>query len=348
MTARSLPLLAVSLWACTVPTEANDTGDDTVPTQARRVPAEWEPHGATWIQWPNHWEASMRPAFADIVDVVQDYEALHLISGSEAEISEAQAYLSGAGVPQTNITWHAIPMDNAWMRDNGPIYIEEQGVTKLLDFRFDAWGGNFGGHVTYQRDDAVPQAVAELLGIEREDHQDYVLERGNLELNGAGIALLNYDCQQDRNPSLSQDEHEELLMEALGLHTVIWAYGHHPSDLTTGHIDGSARFVDEDTILINESSWGAETEDALVQACKAAGLEVIRMPGPRDTDYMNYLEGNGFVAGMRFGDAQADADALALYEQLFPERDIHMIDANTLWAAGGGIHCVTNDQPALP
>ncbi len=350
--ALALLLLTAAPPACTplhdtAPPPEGDTDAETTPT-SRRVPAEWEEHGATWMQWPNRWEASMRPAFADIVDVIQDYEPLHLISGSQEEIEQAQRYLDSAGVPDSNLTWHAVPMDNAWMRDNGPVYVEQDGTLRVLDFRFDAWGGNFGGHVTYQLDDAVPVAVAEHLGIEREDWQHYVLERGNLELNGAGVALLNWDCQQDRNPGLSEAEHEAILMEALGVHTIIWAYGHDPSDATTGHIDGYARFVDVDTVAINQSSWGAQTEDALVLACREAELEVVRIPSPRDTDYMNWLEGNGFVAGMRFGDAQADAEALEVLQGLFPGRDIHMIDANTLWDNGGGIHCVTNDQPALP
>jgi len=325
----------------------DDSGDDDVASDLR-VPAEWEPHGATWLQWPNSWEATMRPAFADIVDVVQDYEPVHLITGSQAEQTQAEQFLAGQGVPDTNLTWHVFPMDSAWMRDNGPVYVTDGAQTWIEDFRFDAWGGNFGGHIPYQNDDAIPGLVAGYLGIARNDHPDYVLERGNLEFNGAGTLVLNWDCQDDRNPGMAPQQHETILTEAFGLDQIIWAYGHDPSDGTTGHIDGYARFVDADTIAIGESSWGTETEEPLAAACEAAGLEVVRIPCPASTDYMNWLVGNGFVAAMTFGIPDADAEAQALLQTLFPGRDVHMIDASTLWNAGGGVHCVTNDQPVLP
>ena len=82
--------------------------------------------------------------------------------------------------------------------------------------------------------------------------------------------------------------------------------------------------------------------------CEAAGLDVVRIPCPGQTDYMNWLVGNGYVAAMTFDNPGADAAAQAQLESLFPGRDVHLIDASTLWAAGGGVHCVTNDQPALP
>ena len=335
-----LPLaLGAALSACA----------DDLPTpdaQARRVPAEWEPHAATWMQWPGPWEAAMRPAFADIVQVVQAYEPVHMLIGSEEAKAKAQSLLAERGVVETDLTWHLVPTDNAWMRDNGPIWVEVNGALTVLDFGFDAWGGNFGEDIPYAHDDVVPAFVAETTGAPWEDHGGYVLERGNLEVNGAGVALLNWDCQADRNPGLDQAEHEAILKAALGLSQILWAYGHDPADGTTGHIDGYARFLDADTVAIGETSWGKETEDALAEACEAAGLEVVRVPAPGETDYMNWLVGDGFVVGMAFGDAEADANAGAILSDHLPDRDLHMIDATSLWAAGGGVHCVTNDQPA--
>ena len=357
-TPRFPPMLLLSLLAagvgCPQITDDDDaTGDDDDATgddddASARVPAEWETHGATWIQWPTNWEASMRPAFADIAAVIQDYEPVHLLTGSEPERTQAQQFLSSQGVPDTNITWHLVQVDSAWMRDNGPIYVTDGAETWIQDFRFDAWGGNFGGNIPYENDDVVPDHVADFLGITSIRHDDYVLERGNLEFNGAGTLVLNWDCQDDRNPGMTEAEHEAILAEAFGLTRVIWAYGHHPQDGTTGHIDGTARFIDADTIAVAESAWAQETEDALVAACEAAGLDVVRIPCPGQTDYMNWLVGNGFVAAMTFGNENADAAALAQLESLFPGRDVHMLDASTLWAEGGGVHCVTNDQPVLP
>ena len=111
-------------------------------------------------------------------------------------------------------------------------------------------------------------------------------------------------------------------------------------DGTTGHIDGTARFISEDTIVILVSDWGRETEEALAVACHAEGLQVVRYEGDP-----NWLVGNGFVLAMAENDSQ-DASRKAQLEGLFPGRDVFLIDAQSIADAGGGIHCVTNDQPA--
>ncbi len=310
-----------------------------------RVPAEWEAHAATWMQWPGRWERAMRPSFAGVIDVIQDYEPVHLLTSSQSEQAAAAQFLTAHGVPNTNITWHIIPVDNAWMRDNGPVYVTEGSKMWIQNWKFDAWGGNFGADIPGKNDNLVPVRVAEYLGMSVEDHQDYILEKGNLEFNGAGTLVLNWDCQDDRNPGMTQAEHETILMEAFGLTRIIWAYGHVLEDGTTGHIDGTARFIDKNTIAIADSDWGSETEEPLAAACEAAGLKVVRIPCPGETDYMNWYVGNGFVAAMTFGRDEADAAAKSQLETLFPGRDVYMLDASSLWNAGGGIHCVTNDQP---
>jgi len=311
------------------------------PSQERRVPAEWEPHAATWMQWPGFWEAGLRPAFAAIIDVVQDYEPVHLLTSTVPQRDAARAYLLSRGVPDVNITWHIVPVDSAWMRDNGPVYVVEGGQTRVQNWSFDAWGGNFGSDVPFANDDSVPAAVAAILGLPVEDRQGYVLERGNLELNGAGTLVLGWDCQDDRNPGMTRAEHEAVLADALGVTTILWAYGHHPLDLTTGHIDGVARFVDHDTIAIADD--GSATATGLAAECAAAGLEVVWYPGDP-----NWLVGNGFVAAMSSGQPITDQLLRAQLATLFPGRDVFMVDGSALAAAGGGIHCVTNDQPAVP
>lgn len=309
-----------------------------VESQPLRVPAEWEPHAATWMQWPGPWEAEMRPEFARIVDVIQDYEPVRLLTSTAAEKAEAELFLAAQGVPDSNVTWHVVPVDNSWMRDNGPVYLTDGTETWIQNWRFDAWGGNFGADIPYENDNLVPMRVADVLGMTVEDRQDYVLERGNLEFNGAGTLVLNWDCQDDRNPGMTQAEHEAILTEAFGLTRIIWAYGHYPGDGTTGHVDGTARFVDRDTIAI--ADYGSPIELDLAAACQAAGLEVVWYPGDP-----NWLVGNGFVAAMASGNAGTDAELRSLLESLFPGRDVHMIDASTIASSGGGIHCVTNDQP---
>ena len=310
-----------------------------VPNPSIRVPAEWETHAATWMQWPGQWESALRPAFARIIEVIQNYEPLHLLVPSASARTQAKQFLASSNVPDHNITWHIVPTDNAWMRDNGPIYITNGTATWIQDWRFDAWGGNFGRGVDHSNDDLVPIAVANYLGMTVEDHSEYILEKGNLEFNGAGTLVLNWDCQDDRNPGLTQVEHEATLKDAFNLSLIIWAYGHDPLDGTTGHIDGTARFVNVNTIVIRESVWGQQIERGLVTACEAAGLEVIRYSGDP-----NWLVGNGFVLAAGEGGSQ-DAEWQSQLESLFPDRDVHLIDVAAITDSGGGIHCVTNDQP---
>lgn len=303
-----------------------------------RVPAEWEPHAATWMQWATPWELEMRPAFADIINVIQNYEPVHLLVGSQSEKTKAQRFLSARGIPDTNITWHVVPVDNSWMRDNGPIYVTDGSDIWIQNWGFTGWDGTTGA--SYRRDNRVPNRVGEILGMKVEDRTDYVLEKGNLEVNGVGMAFLNWDCQNQRNPGMTQAEHESLLKEAFGLTQIFWAYGHDPEDITTGHIDGTARFIDRNTIVIADY-YDSETERDLAVAAEEAGLEVVRYSGDP-----NWLVGNGFVAAMSEGDRAVDAELKSQLELLFPDRDIHMIDARAIAEAGGGIHCVTNDQPA--
>lgn len=305
-----------------------------------RVPAEWEPHAATWMQWPNQYEANMRLAFAEIIAVIQRYEPVHLLAGSETEKSEAMQFLSQNGVADSNITWHITPIDNAWMRDNGPIYVTDGKDTWIQNWKFDAWGGNFGSDVTSEYDNRVPSYVGEYLDVTVEDRQDYVLEKGNLEFNGAGILALGWDCQDDRNPGLTQAEHEAILKKAFGVTQILWAYGHWEGEGTTGHIDATARFADANTLAIADYE-GPIDFDGLAAAAEEIGLDVVRYSGD-----LNWLVGNGFLLAKSEGSAY-DKTLKPQLESLFPDRDVYMIDVESIAEAGGGIHCVTNDQPVV-
>jgi len=134
-----------------------------------------------------------------------------------------------------------------------------------------------------------------------------------------------------------------ILREAFGLTQIIWAYGHWPGDRTTGHIDGYARFIDSATIVIADyGEYASKTERNLADACEEAGLEVIWFPGDP-----NWYVGNGFVLTGASGDDVKDTAAKALLESYYSDRDVYLIDVMVIWNSGGGIHCVTNDQPII-
>ena len=303
-----------------------------------RVPAEWEEHEATWMQWPNSYERALRVPFAQIIKVVQKYEELHLIVNSSKEKRYAIDFLEDHGVNTENIIWHIQPTNNSWLRDNGPVYVRKNDETVVYNFGFDAWGGNFGKDVEYKEDNSIPNYIADYLNMKRFEYTDYILERGNLEFNGKDTLVLNWDCQNDRNPNMSKDEHESILKEVFGVSKIIWAYGHDPDDGTTGHIDGTARFINEDTLVI--ADYESSTEIDLEKAAKKAGLDVEWYPGDP-----NWLVGNGYVLAMADGDTSHDAKLKKLLQSYFPQRDVYLIDGSAIAKAGGGIHCLTNDQP---
>ncbi len=303
-----------------------------------RVPAEWESHGATWIQWADEYNDKVALAFAEFIKVVQKYEPVQLIVTTELDTMDAKELMYSKGVSDKNINWHFWEIDNSWMRDNGPIYVTDGKKTWIQNWKFDGWGNGFGP-APYENDNKVPTKVAEYLGLEVEDHLDYVLEKGNIEVNGAGILAINWDCQAHRNPGLSKEQHEAILRKYLGATKIIWAYGHYPEDGTIGHIDGTARFINENTIVV--ADFNSEIEDNFAQTCKNEGLKVIRYQGSP-----NWLVGNGFVVAM--GEDRYNSQLKSQLESIFPDRDIYMIDAEAIAKEGGGIHCVTNDQPVLP
>ncbi len=335
----------------------------------RRVPAEWEPQEAIWLQWPGRWEKSHEAAFARISSVIARYETLHILHASPKIEADARAAitLEGGDPDHPNIVWHAIANDNAWMRDNGPVYVIEDGRLRVQSWSFDAWGGAFGADVPYRLDDQVPARVAEASGLPV-DHVDIVHERGNLEFNGVDTVMLNWSVIGDprRNPAYTREQAEADLERHFGVSRVVFIEGVPKGDLTNGHIDGIARFIDPGTVVVAQctgtsqcSAEGHPTAavfDAAAGTIAAAGFDVIRDPvegtsryGGRtfDTNYVNWLVGNGFVIAVGFGNPRTDAAAKARLEGYFPGRDVHVIEMLSSWASGGGVHCHTNDQPAL-
>ena len=300
-----------------------------------RIPAEWEKHKATWLQWPTRHDTPMQQAFSDIIKIVKQYEPVNLIANSETDKQQGIDYLTNKSINQDNIKWYVFPTDNSWLRDNGPIYVTNGEKIWIQNWRFDGWGSSFGGDVDFDNDNLIPIKMAEVLGVEVEDRQGYVLEKGNVEINSKGLLLINWDCQNQRNPNFTKEQHELILKNAMGVKDIIWSYGHYSDDGTTGHIDGIARFVNDNTVFIPD--YGSKIENDMQKACEAKGLKVVIYPGDP-----NWLVGNGFVVAMG---ANNNEQMKVLLQQYFPNRDIHFIDGSIIAKNGGGIHCVTNDQP---
>ena len=338
------------------------------PPAERRVPAEWEPQEAIWLQWPGEWEKTYEAAFAAFSCIIIQYEKLHVLYQSPQVLHQARAALLSAGCNPDHdlITWHDIPNDSAWMRDNGPVFVEDDGETRVQNWQFDAWGGRFGDDIPYELDNLVPQRVAAYLGMPHDD-VNIVHERGNLEFNGVDSVILNWSTLGDaeRNPEYTQAQAEADLKHWFGVSQVVFVEGVPEGDRTNGHIDGIARFIATDTVVVGQCTatsvckpGDGKTGDLLDKAAQVisdAGFKVIREPmdgiaevdGHQfDTNYMNWLVGNGFVITTGYGDESLDNEAKVRLQNYFPGRDVYVLPMLESWAAGGGVHCHTNDQPA--
>ena len=365
--AKRLPAWPIVLLSLTLAGAMPATAMEASPD--RRVPAEWEPQAATWLQWPGPYEQSHETAFAQISVIIARYQKLHILHASKRIRERAEKAIERAGGDPAhgNIAWHAIPNDSAWMRDNGPVYVVEDGQLRIQNWQFDAWGGAFGEDIPYGLDNRVPDQVARRLDLPV-DHIDLVHERGNLEFNGVDTLLLNWSTLGDpaRNPGYSRDRAEQDLRHYFGVERVVLVEGIPEGDLTRGHIDGFARFIDADTVVVSQCTAGSgcrpddgatgSVYERAAETIEAAGLKVVRDPilaqvpyrdTVFDTNYLNWLVGNGFVITVGFGDETLDAAAKQRIESYFPGRDVYIVEMLDSWYYGGGVHCHTNDQPAV-
>jgi agmatine deiminase len=308
------------------------------------------------MQWPRWYEDTYEPAFADIIDLVQAYEPMHIVVNSTSERNQAQNYLTQQGVPLGNVTFHVHRLNSAWMRDNGPVWVDVMGQRYAQDWGFDGWGGLVGA---YQHDDVIPGQVAQITGTPLLDWNGVIHERGNLEFNGVDTVITSFVCFSDRNPHLSKGELTQLLKASFGLSRVVWLNAAPSDDVTGGHVDGIARFIDADTVVVprylNQSHTDAWVYEQAARIVARHGFEVLRMdvPGeviyrgvPMSTNYVNWLVINGAVVMPGFNHSQWDSAARQSVQSYFPGRTIHQVNTLELWYWGGSVHCVTNDQPA--
>ena len=339
-------------------------------SQDIRVPAEWELQEAIWLQWPGPYEKAHEEAFARMSAVIVQYQKLHVLCNSERTKKQAQDAISKTGTnpDHENIVWHILPNDNAWMRDNGPVYVVSDGEMRIQNWKFNAWGGAFGLNIPYSRDDEIPIRIGEYLKMPV-DTIEIVHERGNLEFNGVDTVIANWSVLGDpnRNPGYTSDQAESDMKRHFGVSKVILIEGIPENDLTKGHVDGIARFIDAETVVVAQCTAASKCkpgdgrDDAVYEnAAKTIedrGFRVIRDPMEAavrfrgqafDTNYVNWIVGNGFVILVGFSNPQTDRAAKSRVETYFPGRDIHVVEMLSSWASGGGAHCHTNDQPVMP
>jgi agmatine deiminase len=329
-----------------------------------RFPAEWEPHEATWVAWPQRlatWPGAFEPipgVWRDLILTLAEFEPVHVLAGG-AEVREQAVAMVGG---QPNVVLHDIVTNDAWARDFGPMFLTGGAglPAALVDWEYNAWGGKYP---PFDSDNAVPGQIAELTGRQRLT-PGIILEGGAVDGNGAGTILTTEACllNPNRNPQLGQGEIEQYLADFCGARKVIWLGGGIVGDDTDGHVDELARFVGPRTVLVSVES---DTEDEnyrplqdnyrrLQAASDADGrsLEVIPIESPRPlfhgpqrlpTSYMNFYIANGVVIVPQFDDP-ADRTICEMLARLFPGRQIRGLSAVDLIVGRGAYHCITQQQ----
>ena len=333
-----------------------------------RLPAEWEPHAATWIAWPHRRAtflgpfAEIPPAYERLARVIARYEPVQII-GSPEVLAAPRAALADAA----NVSFVEIPTSDSWIRDTGPVFLVPRdrvagSPPQAVCWNWNAWGGKYP---PWDADAGVSRAIARQLDLDPIE-PGLVLEGGAIETDGEATLLVNERCVVDerRNPGVDRAGMERAFNRWLGVERVLWLGGELAGDDTDGHIDQLARFVAPGRVVAarqpdandpNHASLAANLE-LLAGFSDARGrrLEVIPIDIPArfsfegtqlPASHLNFLVGNGFVAVPVFGSA-TDEPALRTIEECFPDRRIEPVDCRALVRGRGAVHCVTRDEPA--
>ena len=329
------------------------------------MPAEWQPHERTWMAWMEEDYSKdstsesvdqMHRAWAKVANTIVGFEPVSMLVSLERE-AEARTYLD----PRVELVIANI--DDGWMRDSGPTFVKNGESLAAVDWVFNGWG-NQGGWANWEHDDAVASFVANEVGVPSL-RSTLVNEGGGIHVNGAGALLVTETVQlgEERNPGWSRAEVEEELNAKLGTSQVIWLRRGLTRDYedfgTKGHVDIVACFADETTILFHDQQDENHPDFAVSHEVKrtleeTTTFKLIGVPAPKtlrdehgfvDYSYINHYVCNGAVILCAFDD-ENDQVAKGILEKVYPDREIVLVDARPLFARGGGIHCITQQQPA--
>lgn len=337
---------------------------------AYRMPAEGAPQDRVWMAFPSagyslgdtaeeHHEA--RTTWAAVAHAVLEFEPVTMVV-DPAEMPAARRYLSSA------VDIVEAPLDDAWMRDIGPTFVHaEDGSVAAVDWVFNGWGAQ--DWAQWDLDSKIAAAVADWSGVPVVDSK-LVNEGGGIQVDGLGTALVTETVQLDpgRNPGATKADVEAELARAIGADHAVWL----PRGLTRdsqrfgtrGHVDIVAAIPSPGRLMLHAQPADnhpdhlvcKEIRAAIEQTGDVAGRpwEIVDLPAPGqltdadgfvDYSYINHLVVNGGVIACAFGDPR-DADAAAILAEQYPGRRVVSVDARPLFARGGGIHCITQQQPA--
>jgi len=334
------------------------------------MPAEWEPHAATWLTWPKNrttWPGRLlkevESVYIQMIRALLPGEKVNLLVDDARTTRAVLKKLNPKKAKTQNLIFHKVNVVDTWIRDYGPIFVKPKAFTKWI---FNAWGGKYSD---LARDNNVVDRVAALRGYPRLD-TGIVLEGGSIDVNGLGTCLTTEQCLLDprRNPRLSKKDIERYLAHTLGVKKLIWLKRGLEGDDTDGHVDDIARFVDERTVLTTTEPDQSDKNHGILrknlEILKSSTdqdgkrLRVIELPmpgkvGPARTDmshtrlpasYANFYIANGVVLAPVYSHPN-DRLAVKIIKDVFPGRRIVPIECTALVYGLGAIHCVTQQEP---
>jgi agmatine deiminase len=348
------------------------------------MPGEFEPHSGCWMAWPerpDNWRLGAKPAqqaYATVAEAIAASEPVTM-AVSDAQFENARALLP----PEVRVV--EVSTDDAWIRDHGPTFVVDgKGVRRGVDWKFNAWGGTQGGlYFPWDRDDRVAAKVLEIEGDDRY-RAPIVLEGGAIHVDGEGTVLTTEECllNPNRNPELSQEQIERVLLDYLGAEKVVWLGAGVFEDETDGHVDNLACFARPGVVLLTwteveddpQHPISRDARERLEAATDARGrsLEVVLLPSPGPlqisaeeaqgvdaaegtvprragdrmaASYVNFYLGNSRIVYPLL-DPRHDEEAAAILRRVFPEREVVGVPAREILLGGGNIHCITQQVPS--
>ena len=323
------------------------TEENTPASLGYRMPAEWEPHEATWIGWPHNgtdWPGKLAPIHWVYGESrkISPGELVRILVNSTTHEAQARQVLKSAGVSSGRVQFLRFPTNRGWTRDFGPIFVKRAKAgpeVAIARFRFNAWAR----YPDWKKDDTIPEQAARRLKMKifraHLGQRDVVLEGGSIDVNGSGTAAHHQECLLDQtpgpNPGFDRSQTETVLREYLGVENIIWLGKGIAGDDTHGHVDDLCRFVNRRTVVLCREknpreknycpleenwerlwvqSWKTE-EDTRHRAAHAVAslFKGVRLPA----SYANFYISNSSVFVPTFNDPR-DRVALGILADLFP------------------------------
>ncbi|MEU0373217.1 agmatine deiminase family protein [Streptomyces sp. NPDC006283] len=335
-----------------------------------RMPAEWAPHERTWMAWPgpnptftNAAElAEARAAWASVARAVRRFEPVSVVAGPGQAASARELLGPDIDVVERDL-------DDAWMRDIGPTFVTDGTRLAAVDWVFNGWGA--ADWARWEHDAKIARSVADLVGVPVHP-SPLVNEGGAIHVDGEGTVLLTDTVQlgPERNPGWTRAEVEAEIHARLGTRKAIWLprglSGDYGMYGTRGHVDIVAAFARPGVVVVHTQPDPSHPDHELSKAnvallaaqtdARGRRLEVVEVPAPTvlvdddgewvDYSYINHYICNGGVVLCAFDDSR-DEIAAGIFRRLFPERTVTLVDARAIFAGGGGIHCITQQQPKI-